>query len=100
MLKTYGAGNAPSDHWFIDTIAQAVKRGIVVLNVTQCVNGGVNDKLYETGNALTAAGVVSGHDLTSEAAITKLMYLFGRGLDKAAVLRELDRDLCGEVTIH
>ena len=99
VLKTYGAGNAPSDGWFIDAIAQAVDRGIVVMNVTQCVNGGVNDKLYETGNSLSAAGVVSGHDITSEAAITKLMYLFGRGLDKSAVLRELNRDLCGEVTI-
>ena len=99
VLKTYGAGNAPSDAWFIGAIRDAVERGIVVLNVTQCVNGGVNDTLYETGNTLSAAGVVSGHDMTSEAAITKLMFLFGLGLDRDAVLRELNRDLRGEVSI-
>lgn len=100
VLKTYGAGNAPSEPWFIDTITQAVQRGIIVLNVTQCANGGVNDKLYETGNSLSAAGVISGHDITSEAAITKLMHLFGQGFDTGNVRNALNRSLCGEVTIR
>ncbi len=100
VLKTFGAGNAPTEPWFIDAIRDAVDRGIVVLNVTQCVDGGVNDTLYETGNSLAAAGVVCGHDLTREAAITKLMFLFGQGLDTAQVKRLLDRDLCGEVTVR
>ena len=100
VLKTFGAGNGPSECWFTDLIREAVGRGILILNVTQCVGGGVNDTLYETGNSLTAAGVISGHDITSEAAITKLMYLFGMGLDVAAVKRELEHALRGEVTIR
>ena len=99
VLKTFGAGNSPSDGWFTDEIRQACERGVVILNVTQCVNGGVRGTLYETGNCLTAAGAVSGHDITSEAAITKLMYLFGMGLDAAKVKKYLNCDLCGEVSI-
>jgi len=99
VLKTYGAGNSPSDPWFTDEIRQACERGIVILNVTQCVNGGVRGTLYETGNSLTAAGAVSGHDITSEAAITKLMYLFGLDLQPETVKHYLNCALCGEVTI-
>ncbi|MBP3737853.1 MAG: asparaginase [Muribaculaceae bacterium] len=100
VLKTFGAGNGPSESWFTGLIREATSRGMVVLNVTQCVDGGVNDTLYETGNSLTAAGVVSGHDITSEAAITKLMYLFGLGLSADEVKRELEHALRGEVTIR
>ena len=78
---------------------ETVKRGIVVVNVTQCVNGGVHSERYMTGNALSAAGVVSGYDITSEAAITKLMYLFGMGLRTDQVKKYLNCSLCGEVTI-
>ena len=99
VLKTYGAGNSPSEQWFTDEIRQASDRGVVILNVTQCINGGVRGTLYETGNCLTAAGAVSGHDMTSEAAITKLMYLFGLGLNTATVKKYLNCALCGEVTI-
>ena len=99
VLKTYGAGNSPSHPWFIKRIREAVDRGVVIVNVTQCVNGGVNCNLYETGNSLTAAGVISGHDITSEAAITKLMFLFGQGLTPAKVKERMAENLCGEVTI-
>ena len=100
VLKTYGAGNGPDDEWVISTIRDAVERGVVVLNVTQCVNGGVHSDLYDTGNALAKAGVVSGHDITSEAAITKMMYLFGLNLPAESVKKYLLCSLCGEVTIH
>ncbi len=100
VLKTYGAGNSPSHRWFIECIRQAVERGIVIVNVTQCVNGGVNCTLYETGNSLSAAGVISGYDMTSEAAITKLMFLFGMGYETDKVKECMARDLCGEVTIQ
>lgn len=99
VLKTYGAGNSPSEPWFTSLIREATDRGVVIVNVTQCPNGGVHDELYETGNCLANAGVVSGHDMTSEAAITKLMYLFGMGLKPDAVKRYFNSDLCGEVSL-
>ena len=100
VLKTYGAGNSPSHPWFIERIREAVDRGVVIVNVTQCVNGGVNCSLYETGNSLSAAGVISGYDITSEAAITKLMFLFGQGNTPSMVKMAMAESLCGEVTIQ
>ncbi len=99
VLRTYGAGNSPTDEWFVSLIRDAVERGIVILNVTQCVNGGVHSTLYDTGNCLTQAGVLSGHDITIEAALTKMMYLFGLGLNGETVKKYLNCALCGEVTI-
>ena len=99
VLKTYGAGNSPSHPWFIERIREAVERGVVIVNVTQCVNGGVNCSLYDTGNSLAAAGVISGYDITSEAAITKLMFLFGMQYTPSMVKKYMASDLCGEVTI-
>ena len=99
VLRTYGAGNAPTEKWFTDSIKQAVERGLVVLNVTQCVNGGVLPHRYVAGEMLYRAGVVCGNDLTCEAAITKMMHLFGRGLDAAQVRCELSKDFCGEMTV-
>lgn len=99
VLKTYGAGNSPSQQWFTNTIKSAIERGIVLLNVSQCVNGGVHNGLYETGKRLSAAGVISGRDITSEAAITKMMYLFGLGLSSDSVKTYLECSLCGEITV-
>ncbi|MDE7407327.1 MAG: asparaginase domain-containing protein, partial [Muribaculaceae bacterium] len=99
VLKTFGAGNAPTPDWFIAAVREAGEAGIVIVNVTQCVNGGVNTKRYEAGNKLASTGVVSGADMTSEAAITKLMYLFGLGLEPDDVRKYLQCSLCGEVTL-
>lgn len=99
VLKTYGAGNSPSEAWFTEAIKSAIDSGIIIVNVTQCVSGGVNDTLYDTGNCLNKAGVVSGRDITREAAITKLMYLFGMQLSNEAVKKYMGCSLCGEITL-
>lgn len=98
VLRTYGAGNAPTNDAFIKVITDAIARGMVVLNITQCANGAVLNRYY-TGDKLSRAGVISGRDMTSEAAITKMMYLFGLGLAPAEVGKYLSCSLCGEVTV-
>ena len=99
VLRTYGAGNCPSEPWFLNLIHTATQRGLVIVNVTQCVNGGVNDTLYETGSQLNLSGVISGHDITCEAALTKLMYLFGLGLSPEEVKKYMNCAICGEVSL-
>lgn len=98
VLRTYGAGNAPCSPDFAEALREAVGRGVVVLNVTQCINGSVRRR-YAVQESLNDAGVVSGHDLTPEAAVTKLMYLFGLGLTSAQVRRALAEPLCGEMSL-
>lgn len=97
VLKTFGAGNAPTAPWFAEAVREAIERGTVVVNVTQCINGAVHHR-YAAADALMAAGAVAGHDITCEAAITKLMYLFGLGLDSAEVADHFACSICGELT--
>lgn len=97
VMKTFGAGNAPTDGWFLDAVRDAVEKGLVIVNITQCGNGKVDPHRYRTGNMLYSAGVVSGHDLTSEAAITKLMFLFGQGHTPEEVKKLMETPLEGEM---
>ncbi len=99
VLRTYGAGNAPTSPWFISAINEAYRRGIILLNVTQCVNGTVLSNRYVAGDLLSGAGVISGHDITFEAAITKMMHLFGQGLGHDEVINALQMPLVGEMTV-
>lgn len=99
VLRTYGAGNSPTTKWFINAIGDAIGRGIVVLNVTQCFHGSVCLNRYVSGDILSATGVLSGYDITCEAAITKMMSLFGRGLSLSQVKEALSVPICGEMTV-
>lgn len=96
ILRTYGSGNAPQRDWLINAINRATAEGKVVVNITQCQCGGVEMGLYETGVQLKQAGVVSGGSMTIEAAITKLMVLFGRGYTSDEVRRLMECSLAGE----
>lgn len=98
VLKSFGAGNAPGEVWFSEAIKDAVNKGIVVVNITQCPNGEVDPYRYMTGLGLAQTGVVPGHDLTSEAAITKLMYLLGRNMQPDEVKHYMQCNLCGEMS--
>lgn len=98
VLKTFGAGNAPAERWFSEAIRDAINRGIIVVNITQCPNGEVVPYRYMSGLELAQTGVVGGHDLTSEAAITKLMYLLGKEMPTEDVKQYMQRNLCGEMS--
>ena len=98
VLKTYGSGNAPQKPWFIKLLSEATKKGMVIVNITQCQTGMVEMGRYETGLHLLDAGVISGYDSTVESVLTKLMFLLGHGLTPREVRNEMSRSLVGEFT--
>lgn len=98
VLETYGNGNAPNHTWLLEAIKDAVDRGIIVVNVTQCQIGSVEMSRYKSGKILLEAGVISGKDITTEAAVTKLMFLLGHGKTQDDVCKYMAQSLIGEVT--
>ncbi len=98
IVETYGSGNSISAKWFIDIVREAVCRGKILFNVTQCLSGDVNMNLYATGKVLKDAGVVSGRDITTESALGKLFFLMGMYEDNDKVKALLDSDLKGEIS--
>ena len=99
VLECFGAGNAPTDDAaFMDVISRATKRGVVIVAVTQPQRGSANLSLYATGRGLRDAGVVSGFDMTTEAALAKLFYLFEKGFSSDRVKRLMPQALVGELT--
>lgn len=99
VLHSFGAGNAPTDDWFITLLKQTIAKGIIIYNVTQCPEGHVIQGKYETSSTLQKIGVISGEDITLEAAITKLMFLLGQKLPLAKIKTQLTQNLRGEITL-
>jgi L-asparaginase len=99
VLETYGKGNAPTDQWLLQALLEAKERGILVLNVTQCQGGSVEMEKYQTGMALKKAGVLGGYDITTEAAVAKLMFATGNSKKLSDVTEMMKISIAGEMTL-
>ncbi len=97
VLETYGSGNAPSNDWFLASLENAIRKGVVIYNVSQCTGGTVQMGKYETSEKMKEMGIISGKDITLEAAITKMMWVLGNE-DKLNKIKELlENNLMGEM---
>jgi len=99
VIETFGSGNATTAGWFLDAIGNAISKEILILNVTQCIAGSVEMERYVTGIHLKELGVISGYDITTESAMTKLMYLLAEKKNKEEVKKCLNMSLRGEITL-
>jgi L-asparaginase len=100
IMETFGSGNTSTERWFLDLLREAIKVGKLILNISQCKVGTVELGRYETSRELREMGVVSGYDMTFEAAVTKLMYLLGNFKSNKKIAEYLETDLRGELTVY
>lgn len=99
VLETFGSGNAPTNKDFIRVLKDGIKRGILILNVSQCSGGAVEQGKYETSEHLKEIGVISGGDMTTEAALTKTMFLLGQLKKGNEIKKLMTKDLRGELSV-
>lgn len=99
ILETFGAGNATTQAWFTEALENAIKKGIIIYNVTQCLEGRVIQGMYQTSSHLKKIGVIGGEDITFESAVTKLMFVLGKKLSLKDSKKLLQQDLRGEISL-
>lgn len=99
VMRTFGSGNAPQNPWLISALKEGTRKGKVIINISQCLEGRVEMGRYDTGYQLKEAGVVSGFDSTVESAVTKLMFLQSQYDDPEQIRRYMQRSIRGEITV-
>jgi len=98
VLETFGAGNAPTDEWFVNELKEAIAKGLIIVNISQCRGGAVEMGKYETSSLLKEIGLLNGKDMTTEAAITKLMIALGNYKTRADVVKRMETNWRGEMS--
>ena len=96
VIESFGSGNATTELWFIEMLKTAINKGLIIVNISQCLSGSVDMGKYETGKHLLDIGVVGGKDMTTAAALSKLMILLGEYSDNKTIVKKFNKLFCGE----